>query len=329
MPVPAWVPALSRFDAIDLRSASADLTATVVPGAGMVVASLRDRGRELLGQRGGLHRYVEQGTTMGIPLLHPWANRLAADSFVFDGVDVRLPRSGGGLHREEHGLPIHGLLAGSPDWVVMPDDGAAAPTSIAAELDFGARPELMAAFPFAHRLRLEVAVTGRTLTVRTTLTATGERAVPAAFGFHPYLQLPGVPRELWRVELPALRHLELDARGIPTGRGSAAPAEAGALGDQIFDDGYSGVAPGTEFVLAGGRRRITVRFDEGYRFAQVFAPAEDDVVCFEPMVAPTNALVSGDELTVVPPGGRYAAAFSVTVTPTAGRGRGAGPARTA
>jgi aldose 1-epimerase len=304
---------LSRFDAIDLRSASADLTAAVVPGAGMVVASLRDRGRELLGQRGGVHRYVEEGATMGIPLLHPWANRLAADSFVLDGVDVRLPDAGEHLHREEHGLPIHGLLAGSPDWVVMPGDGGAGATSVAAELDFGAHPELMAAFPFAHRIRLDVALTGRTLTVRATLTATGERPVPAAFGFHPYLRLPGIPRELWRVELPAMRHLEIDGRGIPTGGGSPAPAEAGALGDRTFDDGYSGVAPGTEFVLAGGRRRITVRFDEGYRFAQVFAPAEDDVVCFEPMVAPTNALVSGDDLTVVPPGGRHTAAFSITV----------------
>jgi aldose 1-epimerase len=323
---------LSRFDAIDLRSASADLTAAVVPGAGMVVASLRDRGRELLGQRAGVHGYAERGATMGIPLLHPWANRLAADSFVFEGVEVRLPRSGGGVRREEHGLPIHGLLAGSPDWVVAPGDGRGGSTSIAAELDFGAQPELMAVFPFAHRIRLEVAVAGRTLRVRTTLTATGERPVPAAFGFHPYLRLPDAPRASWRVELPAMRHLELDPRGIPTGGGSAMPAQAGALGRRTFDDGYSDVAPGAEFVLAGGRRRIAVRFDEGYRFAQVFAPPEDDVVCFEPMVAPTNALVSGDGLTVVPPGGRYAAAFSVTVnavTPEAEPGRGAAPARTA
>jgi galactose mutarotase-like enzyme len=323
---------LSRFDAIDLRSASADLTAAVVPGAGMVVASLRHRGRELLGQRAGVRGYAERGATMGIPLLHPWANRLAADSFVFEGVEVRLPRSGGGVRREEHGLPIHGLLAGSPDWVVAPGDGRGGGTSIAAELDFGAQPELMAVFPFAHRIRLEVAVAGRTLRVRTTLTATGERPVPAAFGFHPYLRLPDAPRASWRVELPAMRHLELDPRGIPTGGGSAVPAQAGALGRRTFDDGYSDVAPGAEFVLAGGRRRITVRFEEGYRFAQVFAPPEDDVVCFEPMVAPTNALVSGDGLTVVPPGARYAAAFSVTVsavTPEAVPGRGAGPARTA
>jgi aldose 1-epimerase len=323
---------LSRFDAIDLRSASANLAAAVVPGAGMVVSSLRDGGRELLGQRRGLHAYVERGSTMGIPLLHPWANRLAADRFVFDGIEVRLADAGRRLRREEHGLPIHGLLAGSPDWVVVRGAGQAGAASIAAELDFGADPQLMAAFPFAHRIRLGIAVAGRTLTVRTTLTATGERPVPAAFGFHPYLRLPGVPRELWHVELPAMRHLELDGRGIPTGGGSDVPAQAGALGDRTFDDGYSGVAAGAEFVLAGGGRRIAVRFDEGYRFAQVFAPSEDDVVCFEPMVAPTNALVSGDGLTVVSPGGRYVAAFSVTVadvTPAAARARGAGPATTA
>ena len=51
-----------------------------------------------------------------------------------------------------------------------------------------------------------------------------------------------------------------------------------------------------------------------YRFAQVYAPADDDVVAFEPMTAPTNALVAGGpDLPLVAPGGRYEAMFSITV----------------
>jgi aldose 1-epimerase len=88
----------------------------------------------------------------------------------------------------------------------------------------------------------------------------------------------------------------------------------GALGARTFDDAYLAPAGGAPFVLAGGGRRIEVAFDNAYPYAQVFAPASDDVVAFEPMTAPTNALARGTELPVVPTGGRFDAAFTVTVT---------------
>jgi aldose 1-epimerase len=53
----------------------------------------------------------------------------------------------------------------------------------------------------------------------------------------------------------------------------------------------------------------------GYPFAQLYAPEDDDVVAFEPMTAPTNALVSGSDLTVIEAGDSYEAAFELTVTP--------------
>jgi aldose 1-epimerase len=298
------------YDAIRLRSASAHLDATFVPAAGMVGASLRDGGEELLGRGLGVHCYARGGTTMGIPLLHPWANRLAFDGYRVNGTAVRLDPSSPLVQRDDHGLPIHGLLNGSPRWrrTSAPDGWG-----LSAELDFGAHPDLLAAFPFPHRLRLDVALRRRTLTVRTTMTATGDVAVPVAFGFHPYLRLPDVARERWHVELPAMRHLELDANSIPTGASRAMPAQAGRLGTRTFDDGYVDVPPGAAFVLSGGTRRIVVRFDEGYPAAQVFAPTASDVICFEPMTAPANALGTGERLALVAPGARYTATFSIAV----------------
>src|SRR3954453_18918008 len=79
---------MEGYDAIRLRSASAHLDATFVPIAGMLGASLREGGAELLGRGLGVHCYARGGTTMGIPLLHPWANRLAADEYRVDGTDV-------------------------------------------------------------------------------------------------------------------------------------------------------------------------------------------------------------------------------------------------
>jgi aldose 1-epimerase len=307
---------IEGYDAIGLRSASAHLDATFVPIAGMLGASLRERGEELLGRGLGVHCYARGGTTMGIPLLHPWANRLAADEYRVDGTAVRLRPDSPLVSRDEHGLPIHGLLGGSPQWALRHsygDGNGDCAWALSAEIDFGAHPVLLEAFPFPHRLALDVALRGRTLTVRTTLTATGQRAVPVSFGFHPYLRLPGVARESWRVELPAMRHLKLDARSIPTGASRPVAAAAGLLGTRTFDDGYVDVSEGAEFVVAGGGRRITVRLEHGYPAAQVFAPATDDVICFEPMTAPTNALNSGDRLSLVAPGERYTETFSITV----------------
>jgi len=301
---------IEGYEAVRLRSSSAYVDATFVPSVGMVGASLRDRGAELLHRNGGVHRYARGGSTMGIPLLHPWANRLAEDRYRVNGTAVRLEPASPRVQRDEHGLAIHGLLNGFPHWrAVEPDERWA----LAAEVDFGAHAELLAAFPFAHRLRLDVALRRRTLTVRATLTATGDRPVPVAFGFHPYLRLPDVERERWWVELPAMRHLELDARSIPTGATRGLDAQSGALGSRAFDDGYVDVPDGAEFVLAGGGRRVTVRLEQGYSVAQVFAPCSADVVCFEPMTAPTNALVTGDGLKLLEPGARYRATFSITV----------------
>jgi aldose 1-epimerase len=145
------------------------------------------------------------------------------------------------------------------------------------------------------------------------VTAGPDEAVPVSFGFHPYLALPTVPRGMWRVELPAMEHLELDDRGLPTGASEFAESDCFILGARTFDDAYAGLRRGARFALSGGGHRITVRFDSGYPCAQVFAPETDDVICFEPMTAPANSLVSGDGLTWVKPGASHTATFSISV----------------
>ena len=290
---------------IELRAG--DLEAAYVPDAGMVCASLRHAGAELLGQRGGLEAYRERGSTFGIPLLHPWANRLSAFDVELLGRRMRL--AGSPLVRiDEHGLPIHGLLAASPRWRVIEH----ARDRVRAALDFDERG-LLDAFPFPHVLELDAHLAPDSLTVRTTVIATGDGAVPLAFGYHPYVTLPGVPRERWEVSLPVRRRLLLDERGIPTGATEPVEPFHGAIGGRAWDDCFAELVPGEPFALAGGGRRIEVAFCEGYPVAQVFAPPGKELICFEPMTAPTNALVTGDGLRTVAPGERATARFAVRV----------------
>lgn len=295
-------------------SPGSELSATFVPGAGMIGVSLRDGGTELLGQRRGLPAYLEHGKTMGIPLLYPWANRLGGDQYAAGGVQVTIRPDAPGVRLDPNGLPIHGLLAASPDWVIEPPivPGGDQRDELAASLDFS-DPELLASFPFPHEVEISATLVSGVLRIETTVIPTTDRPVPLAFGFHPYVTLPGVPREDWHVELPALRHRPVDARGLPTGAAEERPPEAFILGDRTFDDGYDRVADGARFVVAGGGRRITVALEAGYPAAQIFAPADDPVICFEPMAAPTNALVTGDGLTLAEPGAPVTCVFSIAV----------------
>jgi aldose 1-epimerase len=297
------------FDSVEL--AAGELAATFLPGLGMVGASLRHGGEELLDRRAGLAAYARRGEVMGLPLLHPWANRLSDHGYEAAGRRVRLPHGSPLVRCEEHGLPIHGLLAGSPHWRVE----TASAHGLRAVLDFAAHDELLAAFPFPHELALEAALTPVALTISMTLRATGDGAVPVAFGFHPYLRLPGVDRAGWRLSLPPRRHLTTDDRGIPTGGSARRPPASLPLGDDGYDDGYDELRAGAAFSAAGGGRRLIVRLTSGYPAAQIYSPPGAQFICFEPMTAPTDALRSGDGLRMVAPGEAFCAVFAIEVEP--------------
>ena len=263
------------------------LEASFVPEAGMLGTSLRHDGEELLGP-------------LGIPFLHPWANRLEADVYVAAGRLAEVPP---GSPREEHGLPIHGC---APRAFRVT---GRSPSSVEAVLDYDD-----AAFPFPHRVQQRVELSPYALRVATTVRAAHETSVPVAFGFHPYFALPGADRAAWRVSLPPRRRLVADERLIPTGEHVAEPFERFVLGERTFDDGYDGLGGGAVFAVEAAGRRIEVVLEAGYACAQVFAPPDDGVICFEPMTAPANALVSGDGLAVLAPGAVYRASFAIRVT---------------
>lgn len=293
---------------VTLRDPSSPVAAQFVADAGMIGTSLTDSGVELLGQRRGLSAYISAGKTMGIPILYPWANRLSANTYTAEGATVTLTPGANGVRTDPAGLPIHGVLAAYPGWQVTGESA----NELTAELDFGADPTLLASFPFPHVLAMTVRLAERTLTVSTTVTATGDRAVPLCFGFHPYLQLPGVARPDWIIETPSLRHLYLDSRGLPTGQTAQQPAMSQPLRDQAFDDCYDQVGDAAVFAVSGADRRIEVLFERGYPAVQIFAPAGEDIICFEPMAAPTDALRRGG-YRVARPGEPGVAVFSIRV----------------
>ena len=299
------------FATVGIVSGGGALQAHFVPDANMLCHSLTHRGVQLLHTGRGVQAYAARGKTMGIPLLHPWANRLSRRGYAAAGKEVTLPSPDGRYAVDPNGLPIHGALPGLLRWEVI-ETGAT--DRISARLEWHA-PELMALFPFAHELRIDALAGDAGLELVTTLRATGDDAVPVSFGYHPYLRPPGdAPRPDWQVALGATERLVLDDQMIPTGATTALQARRFVLNGQSWDDGLAGLTSPPEFSVSAGDQTVTVTFDDGFAYAQVFAPEGQDFICFEPMTAPTNALEDGSALTLVAPGEEYRTAFSIAVT---------------
>ncbi|CAB4605784.1 unannotated protein [freshwater metagenome] len=294
--------------ALTLRAGPTEFT--VFPELGLLGASLRHKERDYLDFHGGPDA-ARAGHTTGLPLLSPWANRLGSDSFRVAGKKVDLGDSPT-VHRDANGLPIHGLMVGRGAWEFLSLRGQAGSASAVARFDAADDQRIMEVFPFKHTMTVAFTVSPGRLTVATTLTATGKRAVPVSFGWHPYFRLPETDRDKIRIGIPARRRLVLDERNLPTGEEVAEPAEILKLAGRTYDDGYR-LGRDRQLLLFGGRRRLTIVLDRGYPFAQVYAPEGEQYVALEPMTASTNALVSGGT-DMVEPGKSYTARFAISLT---------------
>ena len=317
----------SREGVALLALVSPSASVEVCPVAGFSAVSFRVGSTEHLRLPVGLAAYVASTRTGGVPLLHPFANRLRGTRWTFGGRTVD-PDATPLRHADSKGRPMHGYLLRWPG--PAPADPARSAWTIATEVDeegaeiagsieWADHPELMAAFPFPHRLTQRYRLQGARLDVSVSIDAR-QVAVPVAFGWHPYLRIEGVAREQLSLSLPALSHVALDPDGLPIRRGgrlleSPRGATRTPLSAQAFDDLFRlGEAGGTASLESPGRSAVVLRPGANVRFLQVYSPAGADFAAVEPMTAPTAALDDGGEdLPSVPPGGTLAASFSIEV----------------
>jgi galactose mutarotase-like enzyme len=282
-----------------------DRDATFLPGCGMLCASLRHRGDEYVAWPRTLAQF-RAGRMTAVPLVHPWGNRLAGREYRVGRrhVDLR----GLDLPTDPNGLVMHGNLRGAAFDVVRADAGRRA-ARLVARLDYGARPELLAAFPFPHVVTIDARLDERGLRLTTEIEPTGRSAVPVSFCWHPFVRVPGARRRDWELRWPSCDRLVVDERVIPTGERVPQPAQRAVLADRSFDDHYA-LGSDRRFGLQGGGRRVELRFGPMYPFAQLFVPVRGDFAAIEPMTATIDAIGRGTE-PLVKPGDIFRAWFTI------------------
>jgi aldose 1-epimerase len=261
---------------IEIRNG--DLIAQIDPLYGNNVRSLKLRGAEFVWS-------TELGRMDGVPMLGPWANRIDGLEYFVDGRKYRLNPALENLQFDLNGMPIHGLLLFSDRWKVIAQDEA----SVTSRLEFWKSPAWMAQFPFAHAIGMTHRLRDGWLEIETAIENLCDQPMPVAIGFHPFFQLTDSPREEWRVQIAARRHVFLSDKLIPTGETEPIKIPnpfplRGAELDAVFDD-----LTGDAFVIKGRAQRLEVRFGAKYPVAIVYAPAGQSFVGIEPMSALTNA----------------------------------------
>ena len=227
-------------------------------GAQRVVVTSRGGGiREWPGVLDGYEAGAEPLSARGQVLI-PWPNRITDGRYEWDGETQQLP-----LNKPPYA--IHGLVR-EAEWT--PSGGSA----------FEHLLQPRAGYPFSLRLRIEYALDGDGLTVRTIAENVGDRAAPFGAGFHPYVA----------------RHAD-DVFGRSV-----------RLDDTRPFDGELRVAD------------VTVWADDAFRYVQLFTGDEKpDVarraVAVEPMTCPPEAFRSGEGVIRLEPGDAFDARWGITV----------------
>jgi aldose 1-epimerase len=293
-PLPATYSAqkltVDGIEAILLSDSTSHIEVSICPSIGNIAYDMRVNGQPILmPPPSPLSAWKHKPSQAGIPFLAPWANRLDGDAYWANDKRYLLNPGVLALRRDGNGLPIHGLLLFASAWKVERLHASDASAEVTSRLEFWKHPEWMAQFPFAHTIEMTYRLAGGLLEVRTSIQNHAAEPMPLVIGFHPWYQIPGVPRDQWQVRVPVREHYLLSPHLTPTGEIEPANlADPTPLAGRQLDDVFGGVDHSREFSLEAGARKISVRFGPKFPIAIVYAPQTRDVVCFEPMTGVTN-----------------------------------------
>ncbi len=290
-----------------------EMEATVVEVGGGV-RSFRDAERDVL-EPYAVDALCDGGRGQ---VLAPWPNRLADGRYTFDGADHQLALTEPAAHNA-----MHGLLR----WQPWRSDGLDS-DRVSMTTTLFPTP----GYPFLLGMRVDYLLDDSGLTVTTTATNLGDRALPYGSGQHPYLAVGGGVLDECALRFEAETRITTDPeRQLPIGSERVAEGafdfrEMRVLGDLAIDHAFTGLArdnDGAAWVHLTGTDGRTVAFwaGAGYPLVQLYtadtlAPAKRrrSLAC-EPMTCPPNALATGDGVIRLQPGQSSSAAWGVGLLP--------------
>jgi aldose 1-epimerase len=309
-------------DVIELCDAASRARALVFPNRGFNCASFSVKDREetveLLWKAEGFETGAARPTSSGIPILFPFAGRLAGTSFEFQGQRYELSPG------DPLGNAIHGFACFRP-WRVV-EQAADRVRGEFRAADFG--QEILGHWPADFRLTAEYRLHGNALGLELTVENPSDRPLPFGLGLHPYFRLPlGAAGNAGdcTVTVPATTYWELETM-LPTGRklpleGERRLVEGQTFAGMKFDDVLSDLLPTSgrhrsSIVDASAGRRLVLEFDPAFPECVVYTPPHREAVCIEPYATVPDAFSLEERgiaagLKTLTPGGTFRAGLEI------------------
>jgi aldose 1-epimerase len=311
---------------VRLSDAASGVEVSILPSLGNRVYQMKVHGKNILYYPSGdLSEHSKNPSLGGIPSLAPWADLLDEQAFWANGKRYGFNMNLGNVRGER---PIHGLLTDSPFWQIGEVEADAHSAHVTSRLEFWKYPDFMAQWPFAHEYEMTYSLADGVLEVKITIANLSTDPMPIAIGFHPYFQIPGIPRDEWVAQLPARIHVMADEHQIPTGE--MRPLDIPnpwPLRGQTLDDGFTDLERDAEgrahFRIESGGKTVEILFGPKYPVATIYLPSylaepppgeTREFICIEPL----TAVISGVNLVrqgkysglqTVAAGGRWSESF--------------------
>jgi aldose 1-epimerase len=307
---------------VRLADAARSVEVSIVPSIGNRAYEMKVRGENILHfPDADVAEFRKRPTLSGIPFLAPWADLLNEPAFWANGKRYAFNMELGNVRGK---MPGHGLLVNAPQWRVTEVAADAHSAHVTSRLEFWRYPDLAAQWPFAHEYEMTYSLSDGALEVRTTVTNLSDEPMPVVLGFHPYLRIPGVPRDEWVLHSPARIHVIPGEHNIPTGelRPLDIPNPLPLRGHTL-DDGFTDLTRDPEgravFSVEAAGKKIEITFGPKYSVATIWLPENREFLCIEPLATIISGVNLAHEgkwsgLQSVAPGAKWIESFWIRAT---------------
>jgi aldose 1-epimerase len=265
-------------DIIRLTDAAHGVEVSIAPSIGNRAYEMKVHGKNILYMPADDVAQLKQRPGLsGIPFLAPWANRMADGGFWANGKKYTFNAALGTARVAPTGIAIHGMLSTTPLWEVTEISADAKSAHATSRLEFWKYPDLMANWPFAHEYQMTYRLADGALEVITTVTNRSTQPMPLALGYHPYYNLPDVPRDQADAHIPAKTAVVTDSRLVATGEMKPMDLpDPTPLKGRTLDNGFTDLIRDKDgrasFSLEGGGKKIEVTYGPKWLVAVVWEP---------------------------------------------------------
>lgn len=262
----------------------------VVPERGGIITKWRIQGQELLYLDSDRFTHPELSVRGGIPILFPICGNLPDNTYTYKG--------------QQYTLKQHGFARDLP-WQVTEqatDDCA----SLTLSLD--SNDETKAVYPFDFALSFSYRLWGNSLVIYQNFTNHSTEPMPFSIGLHPYFAVQD--KASLQFHIPASEFQDQKTKTTHPFSG-----EFDLNSDEI-DAAFRQLSSDSATVSDVSRQlQLNMEWNNAYYGTLVFWTLKGkDFYCIEPWSAPRNALNTGEDLVMLPPGETLRTWVSMNIT---------------